>query len=405
MAVLRAGFARAEITPGRDCSLVGYDFRFAAFGTGNEGVLDPLEARAICLKGDDGDPVLLYSIDLCVLESALAQQLRKRIADATGTDAARVMLACTHTHSGPFPRAADTAEGKPRGRVTTQLESGAEEAERRYTERLETVLIQVGRRAAGLLEPAEARHTEFLCEFGYNRRVPDGDGVRLSWNRHESPFPAPARLPDPTVSAVVFRQASGRELLLWSAGVHPVTLGKTSNRVSADWPGAAARLLREWRRGCEPLYFHGAGGEAHPWLATQDRAEALETMGRAVAGPMAAAVAAAHPLEGRPVCGEAALPGFAGGPPISCLRIGRAALVFLPLELFGALGRRIRAAFSDPVFFATVSNGWEGYWPDAAAFAQGGYEVEAALSRGRAADDGERLAGAVDALLRRMGHR
>ncbi len=404
---LRAGFAAADITPGQDCPLVGYDFRFGAFGGKNDGVLDPLSARVVCLKPAGSDALFIFSLDLCVLQSGLARRLRRIVADAVDGVAERVFLCCTHTHSGPLPRVTgDEAGDAAKQPATPQLEaeSGAREAERAYTAALERTLQRIARQAAALVEPVEARHVEFACAFGYNRRVPQGEGVRLCWNVHECPELSPGPHPDPIVSALLLRQASGRSLLLWSAGVHPVTLGKTSNRVSADWPGAAARFLREWVPGCEPLYFHGAAGEVHPWLATQDRAEALEVVGRAAAAPLAAAVRAARAGEGGIALAHAPLPGFADGPEISVLRISGVALVFLPLEFFASLAARVRAAFTQSVFFATVSNGWEGYWPDEAAFAQGGYEVEAAKARGRNPRDGEHLADAVACLLREAGH-
>ncbi|MCC5806807.1 MAG: hypothetical protein JJU00_10820 [Opitutales bacterium] len=400
---LRAGFAAADITPGRDCPLVGYDFRFETFGGTNDGVLDPLGARVVCLKSAAADPLFLFSLDLCVLESGLAGRLRASVAESVGSDARRVFLCCTHTHSGPFPRDRESGGKEP---LTPQLEAQGEArgAEAGYTEGLERKLCRVARQAAALVEPVDVRHIELPCAFGYNRRVPREGGVRLCWNVHEYPGLLPARNPDPTVSALLLRQASGRALLLWSAGVHPVTLGKTSNRVSADWPGAAARFLREWIPDCEPMYFHGAGGEVHPWLATQDRAEALEVMGRAAAAPLAAAVRAARAVEPGITLVHAPLPGLPNGPEVSVLRMGAVALVFLPLEFFASLSVRVRAAFTQPVFFATVSNGWEGYWPDEAAFAAGGYEVEAAKSRGRGPRDGERLADTVSELLRGAGH-
>ncbi|MCC5838849.1 MAG: hypothetical protein JJT96_01895 [Opitutales bacterium] len=399
---LRAGFAKEAITPGRECSLVGYAFRFEAFGSGHEGVLDPLFARAVYVEGEGGLGYLLIALDLCVLETALATDLRDRLGSALDLPAGHIVLACSHTHSGPFPQLAE--EG---GLETPQLQRGSAPAEANvaYAAFLLDVLIRVCRKARGLTEPISVHFAEFLCEFGYQRRVSTPAGLRVCWNVFETPERPPVRQPDPTVSALVLRQASGRLLVLWSAGVHPVCLGKTSNVVSADWPGRANALLAEWLPCAEGLYFHGAAGEVHPFIATQDRADPLGVVGRAVAAPLALAARTARPVEAGAVTHAAVpLPGDAGGGMVTLLRMGPVALVFLPVELFASLGLRVRRAFQHPVFFSTVSNGWEGYWPDEAAFADGGYEVDAARSRGRGERDGEDLADLLIHALRKAGH-
>jgi neutral ceramidase len=402
MGRLRAGFAKEVITPGRECSLVGYAFRFEAFGGGNEGVLDPLFARAVYVEGEGACGYLLVALDLCVLETALATELRDRLGAALDLPASRIVLACSHTHSGPFPQSAEAG-----GPETPQLQRGAERAEANvaYTAFLLEALIRIGRKARGLTEPVSFHFAEFLCEFGYKRRVPTPGGLRVCWNVFETPDRPPDRQPDPTVSALILRQVSGRSLVLWSAGVHPVCLGKTSNVVSADWPGRANALLAEWLPGAEGLYFHGAAGEVHPWIATQDRTEPLDAVGRAAAAPLALAARTARSVEVDAVAhAEVPLPGDAGGGIVTLLRVGPVALLFLPVELFASLGWRVRQAFQQAVFFSTVSNGWEGYWPDEAAFAEGGYEVEAARSRGRGERDGEDLADLLIRSLREIGH-
>ena len=61
--MLRAGFARIDITPGTDCNLIGYEFRTTDLPPGNDGVHDPLSARVLVL--DDGAaPAAVVSLDL-----------------------------------------------------------------------------------------------------------------------------------------------------------------------------------------------------------------------------------------------------------------------------------------------------------------------------------------------------
>ena len=98
--MLRAGFAKADITPGRDLSLMGYEFREESLWPGNDGPRDPLYARALVFDGGAG-PAAIVALDLAVVSLALAQALRRAVAEAVGSDPERVIIACIHTHSGP----------------------------------------------------------------------------------------------------------------------------------------------------------------------------------------------------------------------------------------------------------------------------------------------------------------
>lgn len=62
---------------------------------------------------------------------------------------------------------------------------------------------------------------------------------------------------------------------------------------------------------------------------------------------------------------------------LQAIRIGEAAFVSAPLEIFALTGARVREASPFAVTqLAGYSNGWEGYVPLASDFPRGGYEVE-----------------------------
>jgi hypothetical protein len=86
---------------------------------------------------------------------------------------------------------------------------------------------------------------------------------------------------------------------------------------------------------------------------------------------------------------------------LQAMRIGPAALVAGPMEVFNALGAAVAAA--SPYAWTAVSgysNGSTGYLPTAAAFDGGGYEVEMASPYARGA--GERFVEAAGDLLNRL---
>jgi hypothetical protein len=397
--MLQAGTSRTVITPGPGAALVGYAGRP---GRGNDGVLAPLTATALALRFAGDEPVVVFALDLCLLESDVADWLRGELGAALPLPADRVILSCSHTHSGPLAR--PRALSGERDAIAQLGGAGLEEDA--YARLLLERLRAAARAALDGLRPCRLAWRQGALELGYNRRSPDGaGGVRHCWNVHQFPDRAPQPLPDATVSLLELAFESGApERLLWfGAGLHPVVLGKESNRVSPDWPGSARALLEKELPGSTAFFTLDAAGEAHPWLATQSDPAAVERVGAAVGGPLALwaeslpqgkAVEAFAWREERLEIGDARLA-------LGVLRIGPVGVLFLPLECFGSLGRELRRRFEGPLLLATLANGWEAYWPDRAAFGEGGYEVDIARRYGRRPGDGERLVEQALELLRR----
>ncbi len=240
--MIRAGFASVDITPPRENSLIGYEFRQEQLPPGNAGVHDPLLARVTVLD-DGGARAAIVCLDLAVLRTVMARRVRARAAERVGTDPARVIVCCSHTHSGPFPQLAeDVGE---RGFLSSFVETRqgpGHNPDPLYAEWLLDRVDEAAASAAGLTYPVEASAAEAALGMGYNRRVPDGaGGVEHCWNTQEFPMLTPGEMLDPTCTLLMLAQPDGpRKLLLWSVGVHGVVLGKTSRVVSADWPGRLA---------------------------------------------------------------------------------------------------------------------------------------------------------------------
>jgi hypothetical protein len=395
IAAMRCGTAHVDITPGLDLDLLGYDFRQEKLPPGHAGVLDPLGCRALALT-DGPTAALLVSLDLCIVSVPFARQLRQAAAKAAGCPVEAVVLACSHTHSGPDPREPvlrdDLAQVLPHA-------SAADQASTAYRERLVAAVAEAAARAAGLTVPVTASATSAACALGYGRRVRTADGVRLCWNPQEQAHLAPQPTADPALSLLWLQPAGrARPVAVWNAGAHPVCLGKTSRVVSADWPGAANQRIADG--GVDPLFVLGACGDTHPWSATQADPVAMERIGALAAG-MVDALSGALVPDHRQSLATAATTIRLGGHDLdlAAWRIGPAVLLAAPVELFAQLGAELRRRIDGPVLLATNANGWTGYWPTSAAFAEGGYEVDAARAMGRTAGDGEALVEALVGLV------
>jgi len=221
---VRAGFGSKTITPPPDTELSGYGFyperRISR-------VLDPLVAR--CLLLDDGRTRLaIVSCDLIGFTIGYADDVRRRIAAALGTSVEHVMLACTHTHSGP-----NTCELLAMGAVNDE-----------YMARLPAMIFEACEAAVTDLAPTEIGWTIGDVEtIGYCRR----DEV-------------PADYEDPCLGVLVCRREKGNIGFVQYA-CHAVTLG-VNTECSADYPGAVARVMRE--HGIETLFLNGPSGDIDP---------------------------------------------------------------------------------------------------------------------------------------------
>lgn len=94
--MLRAGFSKVCISPPIGAPLAG----FAARQGVSQGIHDDLFARALVLANGEA-VVALVSVDLLALPSDFIKRVRDGIQSRTGIDPASVMIASTHTHAGP----------------------------------------------------------------------------------------------------------------------------------------------------------------------------------------------------------------------------------------------------------------------------------------------------------------
>lgn len=393
-AVVEAGIAQADITPGPNSHLAGYVAR-----TGPAtGVHDPLRLYAIAVSapGQPQATSVLLVADLIGLDIPVAAGISEAVAARLGLPAAQIAVAVTHTHGGP------TVTG-------TRLGGPADPA---YLPRVIDAAVDCSGRAFAGRRPATVQVGRAeLVGVADNRR--DGESVT-----------------DPAVHAVVLRGLSGELFgVLFTYACHPVVLGPDNTLVTADWPGyARAQLARSVR---VPVVFaQGCAGQINDGghrpeeslrVVKSDRrsfAEA-ERVGGLVAAAAARAVrsagdggarhGAAPPvavtseLVSLPFADDAADPLAAR---VALHRWGDVRLLCLPGEPFVELGMHARADAGDQdLVVLGYTGGVPGYLPyPPALYENGGYEVcEAHHFYGQpscfAPEAGLRIRAAADRLL------
>jgi hypothetical protein len=231
-----AGFAKTRITPPLGVELAGYGVYLQRRATA---VHDELFARALLLEDDAGKRVLLLSLDLVGLSWELDRAIAAEAGAAVGLDADRVLVSCTHTHSGP----------------ATLPMAGWGEIEPGCIERLPALCAAVAAEATAALHPV---------------RIGAGHGTvrALGFNRVRADEPV-----DRGLHVLRIDGLDGTpEVVLLSHGCHPVTIDRRTaagTAISADWPGQVARRLEEEGYG-EAIFRLGVCGDVDPVVAWHD---------------------------------------------------------------------------------------------------------------------------------------
>jgi hypothetical protein len=236
---LRAGVATEDITPPPGVRLSG----FAGRDWRNAGSRDPLRASALYLEQGNRAAAVLVTLDVIGLGPRDDARLRRAIAAQFGIGADAVLVACSHTHSGPATmniRATGGREAAWTGEVLRRATRAALRARESA--------VAVGRVETGAAP----------CGASVNRRVrlPSGEIVMGEGEGFR----------DPECRVLLLRPAGGDAAPLAAVfhyAMHPVSLDRDNRLTSGDWV-AVARERVEAEAGCPALFVQGCCGDINP---------------------------------------------------------------------------------------------------------------------------------------------
>ncbi|MBI3974206.1 MAG: hypothetical protein HY332_23255 [Chloroflexi bacterium] len=416
--MLKAGAACLDITPPLGASLRGFFNERRA-----SAVHDPLYVRAIALEqdGGDGGGIAVAVCDLVGVARTYLDRAKARIAETTGLSPVRVLIACTHTHTGP------------------------ETGDDTYTDFMIGRIADAVRLAWDRREPAEAgwgRASEHRIAFNRRYRMKDGT-VQTNPGIGNPNVVEPAGPTDSEVGVLCLRRAgvgagageSGGTIgLLANFALHYVGTPDAQRAISADYFGIFSQQIQRLRgESFVAALSNGASGDinnidvlggrrppndryqhaervaavvaaAALWAWNEMTFSSDVSIGAAMAElalkrrplPSDADVARAREIEARVAAGESVLMGersfarrvlrrISGTPDeiatwVQALRIGDLALVSAPGELFVELGLAVKqhSPFGQTIVLE-LANDSMGYIPTRRAFEEGAYEPEASL--------------------------
>jgi hypothetical protein len=278
-AAWKAGTARVAITPKQPMWMAGY----AARNRPSEGSVHDLWAKALAFEDPSGRRAILVTLDLCGIDRELSDRIRNALLDRGKLGRDGIVLACSHTHSGPVVGTnlltmykIDDAE---RARITA------------YARFLEQAVVSVAERALDGLEPAQLSWGVGRCDFAVNRR-----------NNKESDVPdLRARLAlqgpvDHDVPVLRAARFDGRDVaIVFGYACHCTVLD--AYQFCGDYAGFAQLELESRFPGAQAMFVAGCGADLNPIPRRQ--LPLAEHYGKDLAASTAAALAGAmRPING-----------------------------------------------------------------------------------------------------------
>jgi hypothetical protein len=217
----RAGAAVTDITPPIGYPMWGYASRHDA---PSEGVLEPLQARALVLAAGD-DKLALVSLDLGRAPTRDGTAAIRARVERAGIGA--IFLTASHTHHGPILELNDWPS-----------------ATRPYVRQLETKLADVILAADRNLRPARLGVGSGHAAFNRNRHS----------RREDRPI-------DQELLVLRVVGTDGKPIAhAVNYAAHPTLLSRTIHKFAPDYPGALCRLV-EKETGAPCLFLQGAAGD------------------------------------------------------------------------------------------------------------------------------------------------
>lgn len=240
--VLLAGFGKADITPKGEVFLAGF-----SHNRKSTGVHDKLYARCVYIEKGDFK-LALVSLDLLGGQYHRLEKIKKALKPKI--DPSAVIIASTHTHSGP-----DTI-----GFYGTWLLSSGIDAD--YMNEVEKKTVEA------IALAMQDRHP-VVMRAG-SAQVPDKTIKNI---REAGVF-------DPELSVISFDLKNAPDIgpiTLFNFAAHPEVLWDDNTKITADWPGYAISLI-EKETGGDAIFFNGAlGAMVTPDVKVDDKGDEVHT--------------------------------------------------------------------------------------------------------------------------------
>ncbi len=229
--MLKAGMARADITPPQGLELAGYPH----YPRNNTGFHDPLYASCMYIENEE-TAVAFISLDILFFSKKHVAKVRKKAEELCGIKGKNIMITCTHTHSGPWAS----------GRLDIESLEAGKEQPKEYVETVINCIVEIICDAKKNAFDASFASTVAVCGaesgIGGNRRVYGG---------YHDPYV--------TVMAVKDKSDVIRGIFV-NYSLHPTFIHEWSTVCTADYVAYLRYELEETEKEAIAAFFQGTSG-------------------------------------------------------------------------------------------------------------------------------------------------
>ena len=277
---MKAGFARADITPPVGVPMLGYGITGQRLSESNN---DPLYFRAGYVE-HEGHVAVICSLDYCFVPREDGDRWRGVISRELGIPGDAILFSATHNHAGPA--------------LGTYFELENLAPPRDYLRHVEDLIVKTVAAAKANAREARIKSTVTKTkETLHRRRLRNGVIVNA---------PNPGGLVQDSLPICLIEDMAGKPLLLFfSIATHVVVMNKKV--VSADYPGVACDELDKHLGATCSIFLQACGGDSRPTQLGEGRenwnwaigfAEAT-SIGQAIASEVKAALPSLKPATPR----------------------------------------------------------------------------------------------------------
>ena len=414
--MIKAGYARLDVTPPLGTDISGYFHRRLA-----KGILDPLYLIAVAVNNGEKTAVIM-AIDYIGISRDENLEIRRLISERTGAEEDAIFISALHQHTSPC--------------VANYKEKFTAMRDDVFKEVLFRKFADAAQIAIDDMKEAEISVAQ--CEtsepIAFVRRYFTDDGQVVTNPRETEHIVKRCADADNTVRLVRFTRRDSYDIALINFSTHPDVIG--GEYFSADWPGFTRRFVEEDIPNTRAIFLTGTQGDSNHIDYFKPRKDILkgtgyehsESMGRTVANAVISIWNSGKLIKGQQIFTKhkvvynktnqdgaekydeykAWYDDYSAGKlkptphitelayasrviklrtspifrpvPLSVVGIGDLLFVGFGGEAFTFYGDVARKLFPDRhVICAVCTNGYEGYFPTASAFSEGGYEASSSL--------------------------
>ncbi len=245
--VWQAGVAKVAITPREPLWMAGY----AARDRPSEGAIHDLWAKVLALQDPLGRKAVLITLDLCGIDADVSNAIRDAAKARFGLERDRVVIACSHTHSGPVI-------GRNLASMYVKMDDDGRRRVEGYTKALVASIDATMAEAFGDLMPAVLFWGTGRADFAVNRRenkekdIPDLRAALALKGPVDHDLPVLHVMNDEGATmAIVFGYACHCTVL-------------DGYKLSGDYAGFAQLSIEKAHPGSQAMFVAGCGADQNP---------------------------------------------------------------------------------------------------------------------------------------------